>query len=101
MPDNGTWKTSGTSTRILWGVTIISVALTIATWICAVPFEMQSVQQSLAGIVTLILAPQGLAITQYQLSKHLNQRHARSLNGNGHGVPEIPKAPEPPRAPGK
>ena len=75
------WRTSGTSTKILWGTAIMSMVLTVGTWICAVPLEMASVQQSLVAVVTLIGAPAGLAITQYQLSKHLNQRHARYING--------------------
>lgn len=101
---NGTWKTTGTSTRILWGASVMSIVLTVATWICAVPLEVASVQQSLAAVVMLIGAPAGLAITQYQISKLQNHRHARYLeNGNGHGMPKTPappRAPEPPAIPG-
>lgn len=102
---NGTWKTTGTSTRILWGASIMSILLTIATWVVAVPLEVESVQQSLAAIVMLIGAPAGLAITQYQLSKLQNHRHDRFIrNDNGNGTPkppDVPEVPEPPGAPGE
>ncbi len=95
---NGEWKSSGTSTRILWAAAIMSIVLTVATWICAVPLDMKGVRDSLLAVVTLIMAPSGFAITQYQVSKHLNQRHARYLE-NGNGGPEPPEPPEPPEAP--
>lgn len=97
---NRTWKSSGTSTRILWAAAIMSIVLTVATWICAVPFDMKGVQDSLLAVVTLIMAPSGFAIAQYQTSKHLNQRHARFIE-NGGGGPGPPKPPEPPQAPGE
>lgn len=76
----------GTSTRILWAVMIQTMILTIMTWLIAVVQRDQAVLSALAGIVTLITAPAGVAVTMYQLSKWQNRDHAikeiQAQNGN-------------------
>ena len=74
---------------------VITMALTVATWIVAVPFERQIILSALAGIVTLIGTPAAVAVTLYQLSKYQNRAHhvevARLNNGNGNPVEDEPE----------
>ena len=93
------WKSTGTSTKILWGAAIQALLLTLATWAIAIPMGKTEVLQYLGGIVMLIGAPAGLAIAQYQLSKFQNQKHVRLNGAAAQTGPAPPTPPQPPEVP--